>query len=78
MSNKTITGEAKRDLIEDGCADTVRKIILLNENEKESFRITLENEFLTLWIDGNMITNGSIEVVQRVDQIIRERGLEYI
>jgi len=39
--------------------------------------ITVENEYLTLWIDGEIITQGESEVADRVKQIIRENGLNW-
>ena len=40
-------------------------------------KITMENEYLTLWIDGEIITQGESEVQERVKQIIKENGLNW-
>jgi len=39
--------------------------------------LTMENEYLTLWIDGKRITQGESEVEARLKQIIKENGLRW-
>lgn len=39
--------------------------------------VTMEREYLTLWIHGEIITQGESEVKERVKQIIRENGLQW-
>ena len=39
--------------------------------------LTMEDEYLTLWIDGEIITQGESEVETRLKQIIRENNLQW-
>jgi hypothetical protein len=48
-----------------------------NDYENQVMTLGMVNEFITLYIDGREITSGEYEVLQRVKEINRERGLEF-
>ena len=49
-----------------------------NDNDSQAMEIGYEEEYLTLYIDGVVITQGESEVISRVKQINRENGYNWL
>lgn len=49
-----------------------------NDNDTAKAEVKKVNEYLTLFIDGQEITSGSVEVYQRLKQINKENGYNYL
>lgn len=48
---------------------------LNNWDENTDYRVALVDEYLTLFIDDKMITQGESEVLSRLKQLKRELGI---
>jgi hypothetical protein len=53
------------------------QVKLFNENDTRVMRVGYQREYLTLYIDDQVITQGESEVTSRVKQINREQGYTY-
>jgi hypothetical protein len=53
-----------------------RLVEFLNEHHKDQYSVAYEQEYITLYIRFNKITQGEPEVLQRLKDIKREQGLD--
>lgn len=69
--------EFKLDDIE--TIDEIREqCALFNEYSEEKLALGMTDEFITLYLDGRELTQGEIEVLERVKQLNREAGNHYL
>lgn len=54
-----------------------RKLELLTKHFGKPVKIIWKDEYPVLTIDGQYITSGTEEVNERINQLIRENGLEW-
>ena len=59
-------------------ATLMSEIKRFNTNDNQTMTVGYEDEYLTLYIDGVVITQGEYEVLNRVKQVNRENGYNWI
>ena len=72
MSHKYISNEALEFINDWEIGEVISMIDDLNDQESDHFAVTMQDEYLTLHINGVIITQGESEVIDRLKQLKRE------